>query len=90
MMNRLNFKFNYSKSFVDAPYHYRLNEFIYYASKRGLQPERLHSFQLTASAKNFVKGLETEINFYYNNAIGLLSTGNNESYNWDLAVVGAE
>ena len=90
MRDRLNFKFNYSKSFVDAPYHYRLNEFIYYASERGLQPERLHSFQLTASAKNFVKGLETEINFYYNNAIGLLSTGNNETYNWDLAVVGAE
>ncbi len=90
MMDRLNFKFNYSKSFVDAPYHYRLNELIYYFSERGLQPERLHSFQLTASAKNFVKGLETEINFYYNNAIGLLSTGNNEAYNLDLAVVGAE
>ena len=90
MRDRLNFKFNYSKSFVDVPYHYRLDEFSYYASKQGLQPERLHSFQLTAAAKNFVKGLETEINFYYNNAKGLLSTGNNETYNWDLAVLGAE
>ena len=89
MRDRLNFKFNYSKSFVDAPYLYRINEIGFLLGK-GLEPERLHSFQLTASAKKFVKGLETEINFYYNNAIGLLSTGADAAYNWDLAVVGAE
>ncbi|MBQ4408809.1 MAG: TonB-dependent receptor plug domain-containing protein [Bacteroidales bacterium] len=88
-MDRLNFKFNYSKSFVDAPYRYRTSELnVFFVVD--IEPETLHSFQLTASSKKFVKGLETELNFYYNDAKRILNSESQLSYNWDVTIIGAE
>ena len=89
MLNRFNFKFNYSKSFVDAPYLYRTNDFNVVVLGN-VEPEKMHSFQLTASAKKFVKGLETELNFYYNKGQRLLNSETELSYNWDVTIIGAE
>lgn len=89
MLNRLNFKFNYSKSFVDAPYLYRTNE-LNSILLGVVDSEKMHSFQLTASSKKFVKGLETELNFYYNIGRRLLNSETEISVNWDVTIIGAE
>ena len=75
-----NLKLSYSKSFVDAPYLYRklnvmwammMNNFVDYNI---LSPERVHSFQLTFGGNNWVKGLNFEVNGFYNRASDLLMT----------------
>ena len=68
-----NLKFSYSKSFVDAPYFYRVENLmecilrgwmILYAEP--LSPERMHSWQLSFAGNNWVKGLHFEVNGFYN------------------------
>ena len=76
-----NLKLSYSKSFVDAPYLYRKSndmsmlmvggslEFV-----EGLSPERVHSFQLSFAGNKWVKGLDFEVNGFYNRASDLIMT----------------
>lgn len=68
---------SYSKSFVDAPYIYR----TLWMLKLGpisngfdLSPERVHSFQLTFGGNNWIKGLNFEVNGFYNRASDLIMT----------------
>ena len=77
-----NLKLSYSKSFVDAPYLYRKINVIsmimvdpaYKDMVTRLSPERVHSFQLTFGGNNWVKGLNFEINGFYNQAEDLIMT----------------
>jgi len=76
-----NIKFSYAKSFVDAPYLYRKsNDFMTMMqgyspdSSEELDPETIHSFQLTFSATEWIKGLNIELNGFYNKANDLLVT----------------
>jgi len=74
MQPRWNVKFSYSKSFIDAPYLYRkTNEVLYsYIGLTGLpstlNPETLHSWQLTFNANNWLKGFDFEVNGFLNHA----------------------
>ncbi len=76
-----NVKFSYSKSFVDAPYLYRRSNLIT-ARLEGLNPklatqlspERIHSWQLSFSGHNWAKGLNFEVNGFYNDATDLIMT----------------
>ncbi len=92
-----NVKLSYSKSFVDAPYIYRKANVITamssnntYGSFIELSPERVHSFQLSFAGDNWVKGLNFEINGFYNRANDLIMTYildyNNASRNKTLGV----
>ena len=76
-----NLKFSYSKSFVDAPYFYRVGnlmrcllqgEMPIFATP--LSPERIHSWQLSFAGNNWVKGLHFEVNGFYNRANDLITT----------------
>ncbi len=74
-----NVKLSYSKSFVDAPYLYRKsNDFLTLMnygltlSKSDLTPETLHSLQLTFAATQWLKGLNIELNGFYNKAKDLI------------------
>ena len=76
-----NVKLSYSKSFVDAPYIYRkanvmsaLMSGIDASQAVSLSPERVHSFQLSFAGSNWVKGLNLEINGFYNSATDLVMT----------------
>jgi iron complex outermembrane receptor protein len=74
-------KLSYSKSFVDAPYIYRKAN-VMSALMSGepaddavrLSPERVHSFQLSFAGSNWVKGLNFEVNGFYNRATDLIMT----------------
>ena len=87
-----NAKISYSKAFVDAPYFYRkVNDFdtILYGmdpedSTSKLNPEILHSIQLTFAGLGWVKGLDFEINGFFNNAKDQISTFITEYYNGGL------
>ena len=76
-----NVKLSYSKSFVDAPYIYRKAN-VMSALMSGepadeavrLSPERVHSFQLSFAGSNWVKGLNFEVNGFYNRATDLIMT----------------
>ena len=76
-----NVKLSYSKSFVDAPYVYRMGNVLMTllrkeeVSEAGIiDPERIHSFQLSFSGTNWIKGLNFEVNGYYNKATNLIMT----------------
>ena len=76
-----NLKLSYSKSFVDAPYIYRKANIISMMilggdlkSVESISPERVHSFQLTFGGNNWIKGLNVEINGFYNRANDLIMT----------------
>ena len=76
-----NLKLSYSKSFVDAPYIYRKANAISMMMLGGdpkfadkISPERVHSFQLTFGGNNWIKGLNFEINGFYNRANDLIMT----------------
>ena len=76
-----NLKFSYSKSFVDAPYFYRvgnLMQCLLHGSMpifaTPLSPERMHSWQLSFAGNNWVKGLRFEVNGFYNRANDLITT----------------
>ena len=76
-----NMKFSYSKSFVDAPYFYRVGNLMQ-DIMRGymtisdviLSPERMHSWQLSFSGNNWVRGLHFEANGFYNRGSDLIMT----------------
>ena len=73
-----NIRLSYSKSFVDAPYIYRkanvLAALILGKEGISLSPERAHSLQLSFAGQNWVKGLNFEINGFYNHASDLIMT----------------
>lgn len=78
MQPKWNLKISYSKSFIDAPYLYRKsNEVIagFLHAKdlaTELTPESLHSWQLTFNSIEWIKGLNFEINGFYNRARNLI------------------
>ena len=69
-----NVKLSYSKAFVDAPYLYRKsNSFLRLLEndmsediEEELSPETAHSFQLTFAANGWARGLNIEVNTFYN------------------------
>ena len=76
-----NLKFSYSKSFVDAPYFYRVGNLMRGMLQGGdlqyaepLSPERMHSWQLSFAGNNWVKGLHFEVNGFYNRGSDLIMT----------------
>lgn len=75
---RWSVRLSYSKSFVDAPYIYRqANVLAILLRDRDpitLSPERAHSFQLSFAGNNWVKGLNFEVNGFYNKASDLIMT----------------
>ena len=77
-----NLKLSFSKSFVDAPYLYRksnqllpqlLGDNVFSDDDR-LMPETVNSFQLTFAGLEWVKGLNFEVNGFYNHARNLIMT----------------
>ena len=95
-----NLKLSYSKSFIDAPYIYRKTNFIVASimdlddsDYELLQPESLHSFQLTFGANKWLPGLNFEVNGFYNRARNIIyqyvaehyNTGNYDTYGVELA-----
>ena len=77
-----NVKLSYSMSFVDAPYIYRKANVLSLlmlnsgndTSDGSLSPERVHSFQLSFAGSNWIKGLDFEVNGFYNRATDLIQT----------------
>ena len=80
-----NLKFSYSRSFVDAPYMYRkINRLLpiltgnvdYLAEDSfvALEPEFVNSLQLTFAGLEWCKGLNFEMNGFYNRASNLIHT----------------
>ena len=72
-------KLSYSNSFIDAPYLYRkLNDIIYALRDEegeiedNLSPEYLRSMQFTLGGTDWIKGLNLELNAFYNHAIDLI------------------
>lgn len=83
-----NVKLSYSKAFVDAPYFYRKNNDINYIieglnpeNNENLNPEILHSWQLTFAGNQWIKGLDFEVNGFFNNAKDLIYNLINNYYN---------
>lgn len=82
MKPKWNLKLSYSKSFVDAPYLYRkTDELLPLLTKSTrlddyatLEPEFVHSFQITFAGLEWVKGLSFEVNGFYNKAEDLIMT----------------
>ena len=76
-----NLKLSYSKSFVDAPYFYRVGNLMQCLLQgempifaKQLSPERMHSWQLSFAGNNWVKGLHFEVNGFYNQGSNLIAT----------------
>ena len=74
-----NVRLSYSKSFVDVPYLYRKSNALAALIRErkndeSLSPERAHSFQLSFAGLNWVKGLNFEVNGFYNHASDLIMT----------------
>lgn len=74
-----NAKLSYSKSFIDAPFLYRkLNDLLSDMEQtkgipeRELSPEYLHSIQFTLGGTEWIKGLNLELNAFYNHAKNLI------------------
>lgn len=70
-LNHWYFKGSYSKSFVDAPYYYRNSSLDISAMAfdgLDLEPEFMHSWQLSVINNQLVKGLSFDANFFYNDA----------------------
>jgi len=96
-----NIKLSYSKSFIDAPYLYRKSNIFLMAFQQlnvkgltdDISPESLHSYQLTFGATQWVKGLNFELNAFYNKArdiiyMGLLehtNSGNSDIYGLEFS-----
>jgi len=82
MKPKWNIKLSYSKSFVDAPYLYRkTDELLPLLTKNTslddystLNPEFVHSFQITFAGLEWAKGLAFEVNGFYNKAEDLIMT----------------
>ena len=82
MKPKWNLKLSYSKSFVDAPYLYRkTDELLPLLTKSTslnnyatLDPEFVHSFQITFAGLEWAKGFSFEVNGFYNKAEDLIMT----------------
>ncbi len=97
LRNKWNVKLSYSKAFIDAPYLYRkTNDYLTIMTGKQrayLSPESLHSFQMSFAGTQWVKGLDFEINGFYNRARDLIymqiidhsNTGNIDTYGLELA-----
>ena len=99
MQPKWNLKLSYSKAFIDAPYMYRkinlflLTYFGYPELAIELEPESLHSFQLTFGANRWLPGLNFEVNGFYNRARDLIipnmfehqNTGSIDTYGIELS-----
>ena len=98
-----NIKLSYSKAFVDAPYLYRKTNLVVsmmtstasqeeIAESEALEPESLHSMQFSFAGTEWIKGLNFEVNFFYNRATNLIVThvieylneGNNKTLGVEL------
>jgi iron complex outermembrane receptor protein len=75
---RWSVRLSYSKSFVDAPFiNRKANDLAVLLRERApiiLSPERVHSFQLSFAGNNWLKGLNFEVNGFYNHASDLIMT----------------
>ncbi len=76
-----NARLSYSKSFVDAPYIYRkanllntLMDGLDASMAEPLSPERIHSLQLSFAGNGWLRGLDFEVNGFYNRANNLIMT----------------
>lgn len=69
---RWNVKLSYSKSFVDAPFLYRMTNIAIAQREEELTSEYLHSFQLTLSAPKLVDNMELELNNFYNRSTNMI------------------
>ena len=76
---RWNMKLSYSKSFVDYPYIYQIGNIFraYLLNDRAtmiylLEPERIHSWQLSVAGNDRTKSLNLEANLFYNRASNLI------------------
>ena len=67
-----NVKLSYSRSFVDAPYLYRMTNALLGVGFDELRPEKLKSWQLTWQWVNPVPGLMLEVNGFYNRSEDLI------------------
>lgn len=85
-----NVKLSYSKAFIDAPYLYRKTNqmLLAFMGAKGsaqlampLTPESMHSYQLTFGATQLVKGLNVELNGFYNRTRDLIYMDFIEHYN---------
>ena len=88
-----NAKLSYSKAFVDFPYIYPVEDMIWHILYgfnteylNTLQPERMHSWQLSVAGNNRTRSLNIEANFFYNRASDLIVSYlynyyTNDSYN---------
>jgi iron complex outermembrane receptor protein len=81
LRSKWNVKLSYSKSFVDAPYIYRKANLLstlmggeQAEDAETLSPERVHSLQLSFAGTNWLRGLNFEINGFYNRANNLIMT----------------
>jgi len=74
-----NLKFSYSKAFIDAPYFYRKSNLFllyflgHYKLTDNIDPESMHSYQLTFGSNEWIKGLKFEVNAFYNRARNLIT-----------------
>ena len=76
MLPKWNIKLSYSKAFVDAPYFYRYNTLDTTMGGEDLMSEYLHSLQFTLSSLGLAKGLNMELNLYYNMVKNLVYSEN--------------
>ena len=96
---RWNMKLSYSKSFVDYPYIYQIGNIFraYLLNDRAtmiylLEPERIHSWQLSVAGNDRTKSLNLEANLFYNRASNLIvsvyedytNSGHNEAIGLEL------
>jgi len=66
-------KLSYAKSFVDAPYFYRNNTLDVDFGLDDLEPEKMHSFQLSFYSDNkLVKGLMLDVNVFFNQVVDVI------------------
>ncbi|WP_288736150.1 TonB-dependent receptor [uncultured Parabacteroides sp.] len=61
-----NIKLSYSRSFVDAPYFYRVSSLVY-PGRESLNPQYMNNLQLSSSINIKPLHLEYDFNLYYNN-----------------------
>ena len=82
MQPRWNMKLSYSKSFVDYPHLYSMENTFWKITQGnyigedplGLRSERIHSWQLSVAGNNRANSLNLEANLFYNRASDLIVT----------------
>ena len=90
LLDRFSFKLNYSKAFVDATYYDRINETYLLFFNEAPKSQKIRSLQFTVASDKFLKGLVTELNFYYNDIDNLLDSRNIYIAGWNYSTIGSE